>query len=397
MVTLEQFLLRQPMAPDVTSTDQYYLDLCNELILLAKEENLFPSYPEKVIERAALCLIGYYQDVISDAGVWRSFITEHRRLYGKTLPFYEKDDGYVDFELNRADVRFMVWYALTMNYENLRQGYPMMDELCKGADAWWELLEKVYDASPIPEDYRLVHELEIKAPEDKEIILKLSNWLFMHCYLMMPAFALTLAEWASEADLQTEEGVIAFRQKLDDAMVKEPTGPLALFLGEWLYLMIEGKIPERKENESKEEHKYYKAFVDFTGGERIKFFADYDEMNRFFINALRWDENEEHLSQIKGAENYVLLVDPRRGMLLAQNVAQYIAAPNNPLYDKERASKNAIDMLTVRGCCPADLTKYVCKMGWLPDAVFPGTHDNKLVTENYDFIMRCYLQDYYRD
>ena len=397
MITKEQFLMRQPSAPEVTSTDKYYFNLCNSLISIAEEKKLFPSYPAKVVERAALCLIGYYQDVICDAGVWRSFITENRRLYNKTLPFYETDDSYLDAELNRADVRFMVWYALSMNYEDLRIAYPLMEEICDGADAWWEELESVYDDSPMPEDYRLVHELEVHAPEDKEDIYKLGNWLYKHCYLMTPAFALTLSEMAIEFNLTTEEGIKDFKERLEECMTSEPTGPLALYLGEWLYLVIQGFIPERKNDEKKEVHKFYQLFKEATGGETIKFFDSYENLNRFLITGLGWTEGEEHLPQLKGATDYILKVDEKRGMLLARGVAKCIKAPNNPLYDKDFAQKNAIKMLTVRGFCPADLTKHCLKEGWLPDAVFPGTDDHSLVEKNADFIMRCYLQQYYRD
>ncbi|MDE6008774.1 MAG: DUF3843 family protein, partial [Muribaculaceae bacterium] len=158
MITMQQFILRQPAAPEETSTDKYYLDLANRLVKIASERNLFPSYPEKVVERAAMGLVGYYQDVICDAGIWRSFITENKRLYGKILPFYEvNEEKYQHTELNREDVRFMVWYVLSMTYEELRVRNPLDEELLKGADEWWRELERVYDESPMPEDYRLTH------------------------------------------------------------------------------------------------------------------------------------------------------------------------------------------------------------------------------------------------
>ena len=49
--------------------------------------------------------------------------------------------------------------------------------------------------------------LEIHAEEDSEAIYRLGNWLFMHCYLMTPAYALTLSEIASGVDLSKEEGM----------------------------------------------------------------------------------------------------------------------------------------------------------------------------------------------
>ena len=397
MISKEQFLLRQPAMPETTETDGFYYDICCGLVEEAKRKNLFPSYPEKVMERAALTLIGYYQDVISDAGVWRSFITECRRLYGYTVPFYaDTDEDYVDYELNLQDVKFMVWYSLSMNYENRRVCNPFDKEILEGAQVWFEFLESKYDSAPIPADYRLVHDLEIHAEEDRPAIMKLANWLFLHCYLMTPAFAMTLSELSAEYDLTTDDGIIEMQKRLDISMWQDPTGPLALYLGEWLYLIVEGKPAPQPKQEETELHKYYTAFTNFTGGKTLAFFATYEEMNRFFIDALGWAEGEEHLSQVKDDRDFVLMVDPYKGMLLARNIAKCIACDYNSLYDKEYARAHAMDLLTERGFCPGDLLRFICKEGWLPDAHFPGTEDYDLVASNWDFISRCYLQQYYR-
>ena len=393
-------MLRQPAMPEETDTDRYYLELCNRLADISREKGLFASYPEKVVERAALALTGYYQDVICDAGIWRSFITECRRIYGFTVPFYSgNDDDYMDYELNRADVRFMVWYALSMNYENRRVRYPFDSELLAGADEWFEELERVYDEAPMPVAYRFSPELEIHSEEDRPEIMRLANWLFLHCYLMTPAFAQTLSELAAEYDLTNEDGVMALQKRLDIAMWQDPTGPLALYLGEWLYLIVEGKpapVAPEKKDEERGPHKYYTAFTEYTGGKTLQFFATYEEMNRFFISALGWAEGEEHLSQVKDDKDFVLMVDAEKGMLLARNVAKCIACPYNRLYDKEYAREHAMDLLTERGLCPGDLLRLICREGWLPDAHFPESEDYGLVARANDFIGRCYLQQYYR-
>lgn len=395
MITMQQFLLRQPAAPEVTETDGYYLDLANHLIEISKEKELFKGWPEKVVERTAMAVIGYYQDVICDAGIWRSFITECRNLYGRNMPFYDDGNDYMDYELNKADVRFMVWYALAMNYEERRVLYPYDSELLKSADAWWEELERVYDESPMPVDYRLAHELEMHAVEDSEAIYKLGQWLFMHCYLMTPAYALTLAQIASEFDLSDPENIPAFQERLEQSMSQDPTGPLALFLREWLYLIVDGKRRKSKARQEKQEHKYYTAFTKATGGETIRFFNSYEDLNNFLIDALGWAEGEEHLAQIKGNNDYILMVNREKGMLLASNIARCIKAPGNDLYDEGFAKEHAIELLTVRGVCPSDLLHTVCSNGWLPDAVFPDSDDHEVVALNWDFIARCYLQQYY--
>lgn len=99
---------------------------------------------------------------------------------------------------------------------------------------------------------------------------------------------------------------------------------------------------------------------------------------------------------MKGCKDYILMVDRAKGMLLAHDIARCIAAPGNSLYDKVYAQEHAMELLTERGRCPGDLLRYVCQNGWLPDAVFPESDDRKLVADNWDFISRCYLQQYYR-
>ena len=397
MISKQQFLLRQPCAPEETSTDGYYFNLCNRLIEIAREKSLFPSYPEKVMERAALCLIGYYQDVISDAGIWRSFINENRRLFGRPLPFYEAGDDYMDYELNRIDVRFMVWYALSMNYENRRVCYPLDKELLQGAEEWFRELERVYDESPIPQDYRMARELMMHDEEDRQTIFRLGTWLFLHCYLMTPAYALTLAEISSGYDLSTDQGVIEMQKRLEISMGQDPTGPLALYLFEWLYLIVENRqAPEPKQKEPEAIHKYYTAFTKATGGKEMAFFSGYDEMNSFFISALGWAQGEQHLPQMKGHSDFILMVNPEKGLLLARDIARCVASPDNPLYDPEYAALHAMDLLTERGCCPPDLLEAIGRNGWLPDAHFPDSDDKALVADNFFFIARCYLQGYYR-
>ncbi|MDE6144429.1 MAG: DUF3843 family protein [Muribaculaceae bacterium] len=397
MVTMQQFLLRQPAAPEETSTDRYYLDLCNRLLEVAERERLFPSYPVKVVERTAMAVIGYYQDVICDAGIWRSFINECRRLYGYTVPFYDNgEEEYLDYELNRIDVRFMVWYGLSMNYEARRVWNPLDSEIVNGADEWWRILDEVYDESPLPADYRLTHELEMHAEEDSEAIYKLGSWLFLHCYLMTPAYAMTLSEIASGIDLSKDDGMKKLQESMDRSMGEDPTGPLALYLREWLYLIIEGKLPPSRKEKEKGEHKYYTAFTRATGGKEMAIFKSYEELNSFFISALGWESGQEHLPQIKGGHDFILMVNREKGMLLARDIARCICCPDNPLYEKDYAKVHAIELLTERGCCPGDLLRHICANGWLPDAVFPGDDNHGLVAANYDFISRCYLQQYYR-
>lgn len=402
-IDLKQFLVNQPSFPADTPTDGFYLRVANKLLEAALGSAAKDRWHPEVLRAASLVLTGYLQDVVADAGVWRGFINECRRLYGKSLPFFEIGEGYIDYELNAADVRFMTWYSLAMLYEPTRQLYPE-DPIClELADAWYSILEKEYDDAPVPEDFHLAHGMEIHDPEEAERVARLAHWLYLHCWLLMPANSMTLTEIVSGLP-ESEGGRKELTQRLDQAMNEMPTGPLALFLREWLWLVAEDRMPPLTRAEKaaakgeKPEHPYYSKFMEATGGKKTAYFKTYGELNEFFIRALGWKEGEEHLSAMKENGYFVLFVNREKGMLLARDAARAIADPGNPYYDKKYAREHAFDFLTVRGRCPNDLTKYCCAKGWLPDAVFPGFPESHAMVEaNWDFICRCYLQLYYRD
>lgn len=398
-VSREQFHLRQPDYPGESPTDDFYFRLTNHLAGIIADEHLLPKWPEILYGRVALTLTGYLQDILTDSGIWRAFITECERLYGKWLPFYPLPDDYIPHELNEADVRFLVWYALCMNYEERRVENPCDPEITKASERLHAELDRYYEdeSTPVPENFFIWRGLDLKDPSEADEVFRFGHWLFMHSYLMTPAYSLTLSEIMSNPELKEGKNLELLRHTLEESMMEDPTGPLALYLQEWICLIIEGKLPRvssRKE-EPKGDHPYFTKFMEASGGTPIKFFRTYDELNEFFVNSLGWGEGE-HLPALKDSKDFVLLVNREKGMLCAANVAACINLPENPCYDPEYARRHAIDLYTQRGLCPADLLHYLMGREALPDARFPGTDDNMLVKENGDFIARCYLQKYYR-
>lgn len=394
-VTKEQFLLRQPSFPETEATDSFYYDLCNQLVKSAIDSGIVSDIPEAVTGRVALCVIGYLQDVVADGGVWRSFINECRRLYGRTLPFFETSEEYIDYELNGEDVRFLIWYAISMYYEPARLSYPLDEKYSRLAALWMEILSEKYEEAPIPEGYTKWRETEPGDPEDRKKVYELANWLFMHCYLMTPAFALTLNEIVAMNDPKNPDHMLELQKSLEQAMYEVPTGPMAFYTAQWVHLILTGSLPTEPKTEPKEQHKFHKAVTEYTGGKEIVYFDTYDNLNKFFIDVIGWEAGKEHLEAMKKDKDFVILVNHDKGMLVARNVAKCIADPANPYYNKEDARKYAIKLLTERGVCPPDLRFFITERGWLPDAVFPGTEDYRLVAENQDFIARCWLQLYY--
>ena len=395
------FMLKQPNFPDEKATDEFYFNLANRLVYEAEKSGVSEYWGETLIPRMALCVIGYYQDVIAVGGIWRGFVNEMRRLYGKTLPFFHVDsENYIDYELNPEDILFLVWYSGAMQDDLKRDLYPHDGHVKELGSLWYEILEKAYDEAPEPLDYRMTHEMQMHAVEDQEILMHLSQWVSSQCWLITPADALTMQQIVASADTKSDEGLQKLQERVHEALTSEPIGPLALYLREWMYLFVEDRMPpvlrSAQKKEQKPEYPGYRPFLNAAGGLPVKTFATYDEMNDFLINVLGWSPEERHLSQLEFDRDFVLMVDPEKGLLVAKNIARCLAFPGNSLYDKDYASRHAFSLLTRRGQCPGDLLRYICSNGWLPDAKFPGSKDYQLVSENWDFIARCYLELYYR-
>lgn len=405
MISVQQFQMRQPELIDtVPAVEDWYRGLADHLVKRAGEKHLLAAWPEEAVERAAMGVACYLMDIVSDAGVWRGFQEECKKLNGKLLPFYPTGEDYIEAELNEADIRFLIWYTLAMNVEDMRTFNPMDADIAEAARVWFGELDARYEDAPEAEWWTEIARIDLKDPDDRIKVARLSNWLFMYCYLTVPAYALTMSEMMEAPEFQSGD-IKKIQARMEQSMAEDPTGPLALYLGEWVKLILNqtastGKSVSSDKSELSDksdspEHPYYTKFMKAVG-RPIAFFDSYEAMNTFFQEALGWNKDEEHLPQVKGRHDYVLYVDPVKGMLLAADIARCIAHPENPLYDKEYAREHAIELLTERGCCPADLLHYIGKNGLLPDAVFPGSTDTELVAENFDFIARCYLQLYYR-
>lgn len=398
----KEFLIRQPSYPKVAETDPFYLAVANRLLAETAGCNFAKMLPETLFKRVCLSLVDYFQDIVADCGLWRSFIDANMQLYGWKVPFHPYNDDYIDYELNCEDVRFLVWYVTAMLSEDLRHIYPLDANLLYFADRCCDILDAEYEDSPEPGGWHIARGLEFNDEQDHKDIYDLGNWLFLHSYLLTPAFAMTLHDIVGGVDAKAPDASTIVNERLEEAMLESTTGPLALFTPEWVYLMLEHELQPSAEFAADETiHPYYKKFTDFTGGETIRFFRTYDEMNRFFIEALGWADDEEHLSQAKGADDYVLMVTPHKGMLMARDICRCVKAPGNPMYDKAYAREHAFDLLTDRGLCPGDLLHKVLDEQWLPDARFPGAQvteaENIAVVHKYsDFIARCFLQIYYR-
>ena len=84
-----------------------------------------------------------------------------------------------------------------------------------------------------------------------------------------------------------------------------------------------------------------------------------------------------------------------KGILLAHDVAACFRDPHNPMYDPQRAIEEGHTLFCQPGRCPFDLLKAGMALGLLPDARFPFHNGRALLHDNWDFVARYYLGEYY--
>ncbi len=127
-------------------TDRYYLRLANKVrqAFAGRNYMILAHYLNKEqVSTLACFLTSWFEDVISQSGIYKAFITMHTKQYGKILPFYDTTD-YVEDEINGQDVLFLIWYFLnTMQNEKFISPYnEFIDEI---ASVVMEVFEQEYE------------------------------------------------------------------------------------------------------------------------------------------------------------------------------------------------------------------------------------------------------------
>ncbi len=399
-ISVKEFMLMQPNCPRVTDTDKYYLALAMRLAAMWDESRLMPDLTDAARRRVVLAVVGYYQDVVADAGLWRAFTMMHEHLYGSPLPFYGRSDNYVNYELNLDDLRFVVWYTLEGLTPHNGMLNPLDEDIARLARLFFAQLDSCYDDAPNPVEYNLITGIETGDDSDASSVYDLSRWLFFHSYLMPPAAKVTLAQKSLEAG-RIAAGVCRDRDEalrnLDDrTMIGNPTGPLSLSVGQWIRLIADAELPEQLADEAAATCDEYERFVEANGGDRLVFFATYAELEEFLLGTLnRPSAGHALYPEFVNRSNFVVMAHPQKGVVVVPDAAKFICHPANACYDRLAARSEAHTLITSYGRYPMELVRRVFSMGLVPDAALPSDPTGRLLLDNWDFLARLYQQGHY--
>lgn len=130
--------------------DTYYVKVANRLADFLKTA-VGERYSEHSLHGIAIYLTLWFQDLITQTGIWEAFISECRKRYGQLVPFMtsEEEKEYYLGEVNPEDLRFLLWHYFqslekqaggVLNPEN-----PVFEEL---AHQLYDYLSEEYEVAP---------------------------------------------------------------------------------------------------------------------------------------------------------------------------------------------------------------------------------------------------------
>lgn len=307
----------------VEDTDQWYLDLANELLPLLEESYTYRETYQEHRHRVALNLAMYLEDCVADGGNWNEFISWHYKSYGRYLPFHQLTSEYVPDEINWEDIAVIFWSMSSQVMEPyLWVEKPFEQHAMQLAKKVYKRMDELFESAPVSESLA--------------------------------------EEWFIERQTMERER----------KPVRVPVP------GEKLPVDVE-------------------RFLEASEGEPLMFFESYDALKTFLVESLWWENKEEVLlPDLKEYRNFVLYANPR-GLLIAPDVAACFEDKRNPMYSPDWAEENAYKLFCEQGKCPFDLLKYGMENGLLSEARFPFENGKELLHENWDFVARWFLEDYY--
>lgn len=230
-------------------TDFYYTKVAQRFYDILRLTPFGKDCDKFICAQMALTLTHYLEDVISDFGLWAAFISKHRELYGKYLPFYTIDEeNYYSDEINPEDVRFLIWMVLQKSKDETFYN-PENPYLCEAADKIYAEMEKLFEKAPINEDM-IPEQINTELFNDFFYVKSLCTKL-METYLIAPfTDQKRMDVEKSMEDLLADLNDQDFNYAVDSILLfNKKTGPLNLYAKDWLAALLAhwGKEVESKQ------------------------------------------------------------------------------------------------------------------------------------------------------
>jgi hypothetical protein len=293
--------------------DNFYLNLCNEVYELLKgEEDFFDDkeMEREQIKQLACVIVSYYEDFISEIGIWSAFTEHNKTTIGEYLPFYLLEDYDKEY-INWQDIAYLIWhYSIKWHDETVHPAdYHVFVDL--GTEIF-ELFEEYIDESPATELYDKLFTIETNS--DYFDFKSTLNWFSTEGYTMGIEFGNSIKD-------QLES--ISFKHKLnpnfepllyqakEEFLCRKRSSFGALNAPEWMAMVC--RCSEDKKQEIRELSKrHYKHFV-HEGVESKDFikFRHYVTEREYLVYKGSFQANVDKIKEGNICEMYLIKWDKK--------------------------------------------------------------------------------------
>ncbi len=258
----------------VSSTDFYYMNLANRMLKAISRCGYANDMTQEARLRVALCVTLYFEDIICDAGIWRSFVTKNQQLYGRRLPFFDTPDDYQPDEPHVEDVRLIVWDAvMTFKYESvINPENPAIEAL---SQVLFNMIDQQFEEAPINEALAAYFR-ECSFMDDFYYMRDALKFFVFSCYLTSGRhIEHYLKSEIDDAKVGIDDPQEAYYMAECVLAYDYRIGPLALLPQEWLAMVLRavGNNAEADDVEAISWRKidvYWREAFDKTVGKDLK-------------------------------------------------------------------------------------------------------------------------------
>ena len=236
----------------VTEVDQYYLDLSNDILKVWNQSIVNIPVSTEIKITISCQLAAYFEDVISQLGIWRAFILKNKELYGKYLPFYSLPSNYLEDEVNCEDIAFLLWLNIQLYVGNDKEEFidPQEVSLMTLAKEIFDLLDAEYETAPDNSFMTDFFSFEKKDYSKFPAFANDAEWFFFQSYLLAACNEEPINEIIGQVQkyypkASDKEKSAIVHDAVNRLMFTDPCGPLALNINEWFSAIAGSSQPYR--------------------------------------------------------------------------------------------------------------------------------------------------------
>lgn len=181
-IFMNEWMKERPY-PKADASDAYYVDIANKVAAILQETVTDQLITDVARRSMGCCLSRWFEDIISETGIWMTATARMQELYGLRVPFMAAAEEYYEGEVNRADIRFLLWYYLQILCRSVKVLNPDDGHIQQAADRIYELLSGEYETAPANDTLTTFVYGRLFGEDDFEHYTMALRWFHMQCYL----------------------------------------------------------------------------------------------------------------------------------------------------------------------------------------------------------------------